>query len=165
MANRYSKTENIYIQGKVSWLKARTINQWNKYSVTIHPKPEDLEKIRDLQSEGLKNMLKKDDDGYFVSFNRPVSKEFKSGKIITYAPPEVFDKDGNPFDGNVGNGSDATIKLEVYLHDTPGGGKAKAARWISARIDNLVPYEPDRDLTEDQKAAAAGLKEQPEQIF
>ena len=165
MVSKYAKTEYIYIQGKVSWLKARMTNQWNKYSVQIHPNPEGLEKIRELQGEGLKNMLKKDEDGYFVTFSRPVSKEFKSGKIITYSPPEVFDKDGNPFDGPVGNGSDATLKLEVFQHDTPGGGRAKAARWVSARIDNLVPYEPDRDLTEDQKELRAGLKEQPEQLF
>lgn len=161
----YHKTENIYIQGKVSWFKAKTTNKWNKYSVQIHPKPADLEKIRDLQGEGLKNVIKKDEDGYFVNFTRPVSKEFRSGKIVTYTPPEVFDKDGKPYDGNVGNGSDATLKIEVYQHETPGGGKAKAARWVSARIDNLVPYEPDRDLTSDQKEAASGLREQPEQLF
>ncbi len=165
MVTKYTKTEYVYIQGKVSWLKARTTNQWNKYSVQIHPKPADLEKIRDLQAEGLKNMIKKDEDGYFVTFNRPVSKSFKSGKVLTYTPPEVFDKDGNPFDGPVGNGSDATLKIEVYQHETPGGGRAKAARWVSARIDNLVPYESDRDLTEDQKELREGLKEQPEQLF
>lgn len=161
----YAKTEFKFIQGKVSWFKATTTNRWNKYSVQIHPNPEGLEIVRDLQAQGLKNNLKKDEDGYFINFTRPASKEFKSGKIQTYTPPEVFDKDGIPFAGPVGNGSDATLKIEVYEHETPGGGRAKAARWVSARVDNLVPYEPDRDLTEDQKQSASGLKEQPEQLF
>lgn len=164
-AVKYSKSEYIFIQGKVSWLKSKMTNKWNKYSVQIHPNAEGLEIIRGLQAEGLKNNLKKDDDGYYVNFTRPATKEFRSGKVVTYAPPDVFDTAGKPFDGGVGNGSDATLKIEVYQHETPGGGKAKAARWVSARIDNLVPYEPDRDLTDDQKEAASGLEKQPEQLF
>jgi hypothetical protein len=161
----FKKTQIIYIQGKVSWFRAKTVNKWNKYSVQIHPNPKDLDVIRDLQGEGLKNVIKKDDDGYYVNFTRPVTKEFKSGKIVAFTPVEVFDKDGNPFDGNVGNGSDATLKIEVYEHETPGGGKAKAARWVSARIDNLVPFEVEKDGFEEQKEALKGLKEQPEQLF
>lgn len=161
----FNKTSFIFIQGKVSWFRASTTNKWNKYSVQIHPTPKDLEVIRDLQGEGLKNVIKKDEDGYFCNFTRPVSKEFKSGKIITFSPVEVFDKDGVPYLGPVGNGSDATLKIEVYEHETPGGGKAKAARWVSARIDNLVEYNVDKDGDEEQKEALAGLKGQPQQLF
>jgi|SRR5882762_929864 len=161
----YGKTETIYIQGKVAWFKPNIPNKWDKYSVQIHPQPKDLEVIRDLQARGLKNQMKKDDDGYFIHFTRPISKRFQSGKIRVFEPIEVFDKAGVPYDGPVGNGSDATLKIEVYEHEVPGGGKSVAARWVSARIDNLVPYEPDRDLTEGQREAAAGLKEQPEQLF
>jgi len=162
---KYGKTETVYIQGKVSWFRNKTPNQWNKYSTQIHPNPKDLEVIRELQSQGLKNVIKKDDDGYFVSFTRPVTKEYQSGKIQSYAPPTVTDKDGNIFEGMVGNGSDATLKLEVYEHATPGGKKAKAARWVSARIDNLVPYKTEDDSFPEQLEAIAGLKEQPEQLF
>ena len=161
----YKKSEYIYVQGKVAWFRNKTPNQWNKYSVQIHPNPKSLEKIRDLQAEGLKNAVKKDDDGYYCNFTRPVTKEFASGKIVSFTPVEVFDKDGEVFDGLVGNGSDVTLKIEVYEHGTPGGGKAKAARWVSARIDNLVPYETDRDASEETKEARVGLPEQPEQLF
>jgi len=165
MATHKQKTQFIFIQGKVSWFKNKTANFWNKYSVQIHPIPEDLEKIRELQGQGLKNLIKKDEDGYYVNLSRPVSKTYQSGKILSFAPPEVFDKDGQPYYGDVGNGSDATLKIEVYQHQTPGGGLAKAARWVSARIDNLVPYDRERDLTEEQKKSAEGLAEQPEQLF
>lgn len=161
----YGKTYNIFVQGKVSWFKAQTTNKWNKYSTQIHPTPKDLEVIRDLQAEGLKNVIKKDEDGYFVNFTRPVSKEFRSGKIITFAPPVVTDKDGVVYDGPVGNGSDATLTIEVYEFEPPGGGKAKAARWVAARIDNLVPYEPNRDMNSYEKEATQGLQAQPEQLF
>ncbi len=160
-----AKTVHKYIQGKASWFKSQQTNQWNKYSVQIHPNDEGLVIIRDLQSEGLKNQLKKDDDGYYTTFSRPAMKEFANGRIVTFQPPEVFDKDGIPFYGQVGNGSDVTLKIEVYEHNTPGGGKAKAARWVSAKIDNLVPYTPERDLTPDQEKAAFGLKDQPAQLF
>ena len=160
-----AKAEHIYIQGKISWFRPKVPNKWNKWSVQIHPNDKGLDIIRDLQAEGMKNQLKKDNDGYFTTFSRPVTKETRDGRILSFVPVEVFDKDGNLFDGNVGNGSDATLKLEVYQHATPGGGKAKAVRWVSARIDNLIPFESTRDLSEFEKEAAEGLDKQPEQLF
>ena len=162
---KYGKTEIVYIQGKASWFRAKQPNQWDKYSVQIHPNAEGLQIIRDLQAKGLKNTVKKDDDGYFVNFTRPVSKEYKSGKRQTFAPPTVVDKDGNSYDGQVGNGSDVTLKLEVYEHATPAGKNAVAARWASAKIDNLVPFELEKSGYPHEIAAAQGLKEQPAQLF
>lgn len=157
----YNKSEFIFIQGKISWFRPKVPNKWNKWSVQIHPDDKGLEVIRDLQAKGLKNQLKKDDDGYFLNISRPVTKETAAGRILSFKPVEVFDADGKPFDSNVGNGSDATLKVEVYEHNTPGGGKAKAMRWVSARIDNLVPFENARDLNEFEKEAAEGLTAQP----
>lgn len=162
---RYSKPEIIYLQGKVSWFRAKSPNQWNKWSTQLHPDTKSLELIREKQAEGVKNQLKKDDDGYYLNISRPVTKETQSGKILSFEPVKVFDKDGNPLDVNIGNGSDATLKVEVYEHATPGGGKAKAMRWVSARIDNLIPFEADRDLNEGEAKAENGLRNQPEQLF
>jgi hypothetical protein len=162
---KYNKSEHYYIQGKVSWFRPKVANKWNKWSVQIHPNADGLELIRDLQAQGLKNQLKKDEDGYYLNVSRPVTKETSTGKILTFTPVEVFDADGSPFEGNVGNGSDVTIKVEVYEHGTPGGGKAKAMRWVSARIDNLIPFNPDSDLNDYEKEASSGLKEQPKQLF
>ena len=167
MAN-YQKSENYYISGKVSWFRPFTTNQWNKYSVQIHPDAKSLDILRDLQSRGLKNIIKKDDDGYYCSFTRPTMKVYRSGKTVTFTPVEVFDTEGNPFNSNVqvGNGTDATLKIEVYGYEVPGaGGKGIAARWVSARIDNLVPFNTETDYTEEQKAGIEGLKDQPEQLF
>lgn len=157
------KTDFVFLQGKVAWFRSDVPNNWNKYSCQLHPDAKSLEIIRDLQAKGLKNMLKKDEDGYFINISRPVTKEFSSGKMVTFTPVEVFDKEGNPYHGTVGNGSDATLKIEVYEHSTPGGGKAVAARWVSARIDNLVPFNPGTDMTEREAVAAEGLSTQPKQ--
>jgi hypothetical protein len=155
----------LYVQGKGSWIKAIQPNQWDKWSMTLHPTQESLEKLRELQGKGMKNTIKKDDDGWFINFSRPVSRIIK-GKIQTMAPPVVMDKDNKPLEGTkIGNGSDVTVKLEVYEHSTPGGGKAIAARWESVRIDNLIPFNPDTDYPDDMKEQASGLKDQPEQLF
>jgi hypothetical protein len=157
----------IYIQGKANWCRFVKPNQWNKWGCQIHPNAEGLEAIRDMQARGAKNVIKKDDDGYYTNIGRPVSKEYvKSGKTQAFVAPIVVDKDNKPIDGNiVGNGSDVTLKVEWYEHGTPGGGKAVALRLESVRVDNLVPYEPDRDMNDFDKESVAGLKEQPEQLF
>jgi hypothetical protein len=159
-------SEFIDVQGKVSWLHAVGFNRFDKWSVTLHPDTRSLEVIRDLQAQGIKNQMKKDDDGYYIQFSREPSKLMR-GKVVAFAAPKVVDKDGVPIDGSrVGNGSDVTVRLEVYQHGTPNGGKAKAARFDSIRIDNLVPYQPDRDLgSQDEKDAVKSLTEAPEPLF
>lgn len=154
MATRYE-----YIGGKLSWVKVHAPNQWSKWTCTIHPTPESLEKVRDMQAEGLKNVIKKDDDGYYCSFSRPTSTVIQ-GKVRGYAPPKLLDKDGVETPNvNVGNGSDGVVKLEVYSHKTPGGGTAIAARLDSIRIDNLIPFEGNRDFTPQEREQVEGLTE------
>jgi hypothetical protein len=142
-------------------LKCQQPDEWGKWKVTVHPTEASLEKVRELQGEGIKNVLKKDDDGYKVTFSRPTQKMVK-GKVIGLTPPEVLQADGKtPLTGVlVGNGSDGTVKLEVYSHGTPGGGKAKAARLLSIKVDNLIPFEMNRDFDDKQKEAVQGLDEQ-----
>lgn len=149
-------TEFIKLKGKASWAKTKQPNQWDKWVVTLHPLTPDLELIRDMQAKGLKNVIKKDEDGYFTSFNRP-TKRVRGNTTVTMDPPTVLNSDGSVFDGMIGNGSDVTITLEVYEHRTPAGGKAIAARLDTIQVDNLVPFtkEPEPDL---------GLQKKP-QVF
>jgi hypothetical protein len=161
-------TEYIFVKGKTKWFKHLTPDPlYLKWSHVLYPDNESLEVLRDLQSQGMKNLIKKDEDGWFISLSRPAEKKTKDGTRYGMSPPEVLDKDGNPLriGTAVGNGSDVTTKLEVYSHKTPGGGKAKAARWLSTRVDNLVPFEKSRDFGDDQKKAIKGLEEQPEPLF
>lgn len=165
-------TEFVFLKGKSKWVRHLTPNEWGKWSCVLYPDPPSLEKIRELQAEGLKNTIKKDEDGYYCTFSRPTSKVFKT-KVQGFAPPEILDgrvtlPDGGhpPLNENVGNGSDVTIKLEVYQHGTPGGGKAKAARWLSLLVHTLVPYLSNSDMADVQQRAIKGLDStQTEPLF
>lgn len=160
-------SEDVYIQGKVSWVKYVTPDPlYNKWSVQIHPNQEGIEKIRELQTEGVKNQFKKDEDGYYINFSRPTERKMK-GKIIGMTPPVVLNSDGVPMDGvAIGNGSTGTLKLEIYSHPTPSGTKAKAARWAGLKIDDLVPFNKDTDYPDQAtKEQAEGLAEQPQPIW
>ncbi len=161
-----SKTEFVYIQGKVKWFRHISPESYEgetpRWKHTIYPNAESLEKIRELQSEGIKNVLKKDDDGYYITFGRPTQLKKRDGSSAALLPPEVTDKDGNLMKNTmVGNGSDVTTKLEVYgFRNRPG----KAARWLASRIDTLVPFE-QKDMTAVEQKTVSGLPEQPAQTF
>ena len=161
------KSEYIYVQGKVKWFRHEKADlEFRKWSHDMYLNPESLEKIKALKERGLKNVIKKDDDGYYTRFSRPTDKLIR-GKVIGFAPPDIFMSDGvTPMRNvNVGNGSDVTTKLEIYEHRTPSGGKSVAARWVSSRIDNLVPFDGRKgDFTDEEALAAEGLDEQPAQF-
>lgn len=165
MAERFlKKTRFEFVSGKLSWVRVvKPDLTYNCWTVTLHPDATSLEKIREWQGEGLKNQIKKDEDGWYVKFRCNVSRERKDGTIWTFEPPKVVDKDGRPFDGTtIGNGSDGTVKLEVYEHGTPGGGRAIAARLVGVKVDNLVPFNPESDYTEQEAEATKDLRSQPE---
>jgi hypothetical protein len=158
----FKKSRFEYIQGKLSWVRVvKPDPTYNCWKAAVHPTPESLDKIRDLQAEGLKNVLKKDEDGYYTNFRCPVSRQRKDGSVWSFPQPVVLGPDGNPMDGSIiGNGSDGTLKLEVYEHATPGGGKAVAARLVGVKVESLVPFDPDKDETEDEANANGDLRKQ-----
>lgn len=164
------KTDYVNFQGKARWFKPQQPNQWNKWSHDLILTPESLETFRELQISqkdvdkltgkevtisGILNKLKKDEDGYYTTFSRPASKEYK-GKIRGFEPPIVLQADGKtPLIGVlVGNGSDITTTCECYTYPAPGGGYGRALRWYSSRIDNLVPFEMNRDADDGQIRAS-----------
>lgn len=161
------KTEEVYLKGKLSWIKhiiPEVYLDKSYWKVTIHPDAESLDKVRNLQAEGIKNHVKKDDDGWYVTFKRPTERKF-SGRVEGMAPPKVIDKDSKPIEVRIGNGSDGVLKLEVYQHKTPNGGYAKAARFGALRIDNFLPFEAESDFSDVEKAELKTLREEPEQLF
>lgn len=159
------KTEYVYLQGKAKWARVTTPDPWGNWKITLYLTPDSYNEVMRLKAEGLKNIIKKDEDGHHVTLRRPVNKEIK-GKLVGFAPPEVINPDGTPLrDVLIGNGSDVTVKLEVYSHKTPGGGQAKAARLQGVRVDNLVVFELSRDFEEDQQYQVKGLQERPPQLW
>jgi hypothetical protein len=162
--NNKRGAEELYLKGKAKWANRLYVPdiEYKKWGLVLYPDHASLEIIRDLQAQGVKNVLKKDDDGYYISLGRPTEKVIR-GKVIPFSPPVVLDADGNATTVSIGNGSDVTVKMEVYSHGTPTGGKAKAMRLQSVRIDNLVPYAQD-SFTPEEQELTAGLAEQPPQF-
>lgn len=159
-----AKTEYVFLSGKVKFCRTQTPDQFNKWGVVLYPDEPSMAKVHKLKEEGIKNVLKKDDEGYHMTFSRPTSKLIR-GKVVGLAPPEVLGKDGTtPLKELVGNGSDITLKLECYGGKTPVGGTYKAARLLSIRVDNLVPFQKD-SFNQEQLKQISGLAEQPEPLF
>jgi hypothetical protein len=161
-------TKYDYLQGKVAWFKHHRLNDWNKWTHVMYLNPASLEKFRawqesDTEFQGIKNTLKKDEDGYFVTLSRPCAIK-RRGREEALAAPQIFESDGKtPWqEGLVGNGSDVTTKLEVYDYPIPGNKlRGRAIRWLSSKVDHLVPYEGTRDNTPSEVKASRGLDKQP----
>lgn len=160
-------TERVLLKGKFKYMKhLRPDPKYpDKWSTLIYPDEESLAKIKELKKQGVQNHLKMDDDGWYINFARPIKRTWL-GKEEAMTAPRVIDKSGAPVMQFVGNGSDGILELDVYPHktDRPGVYK-KAARWYGARIDNLIPYDPDPDYSDEEKAELKALREEPEQLF
>lgn len=143
----------VTLKGKGKWIN-KDYKEWSRpdgsvdkrWSFLFYPDEQSLEEIRDLQMRGLKNRLRKDDDGICVSLSRPVEKLIK-GRVTTFSPPYVVDIDGKPLE-DVGNGSELSVDLEVYEHDVPGSkNKSVAARWEGVKITKMI--KRDSPIKED----------------
>lgn len=157
----------IYLQGKAKWANrlVRPDDKFNRWSVVLYPDQESLEKVRELQAEGVKNVIKKDEDGYNVTLSRPLQKIIR-GKVIAFTPPKLVHPNKEPVVTAIGNGSDITVEMEVYSHGTPTGGKAKAMRLESVRVDNLVPFDAETDYPDAKEAKSLeSIGQQPERLF
>jgi hypothetical protein len=157
----------VYLTGKAKWFKHNHANKFGDYSHDIYLTDDSRAKLEELKKgksgvDGVRNQIKHDEDGYYVSIRRPQSKTIR-GKVVGFAPPEVLSRDGKSLANLlVGNGSDITTKCEYYSYKKPfGEGRGSAIRWNSTRVDNLVPFEPRRDFDEDQAALVDGIDDQP----
>lgn len=111
--------------------------------------------------KGIQNDVTITEEGHRVNLRRPWFKKYQ-GKDIHFTPPVVIGNDGVPWppEKMIGNGSDITVKCEYYTFKPPfQKEKGSAIRLTSARIEDHVPYEPNRDLTADEMVASKGLIE------
>lgn len=155
------KNQEIFLQGKVKWARMKTPGQFGKWSIVLYPDAESLDIIKGLINDGIKNELKKDDDGYYITFSRPVEKTDRQGRRFPFSPPVTLDKENRVIEDQIGNGSDCGIKLEIYGGPRPGGGSYKAARLNSVKVFNLVPYNPEESSKDKfEIRSVTGMKEQ-----
>src|SRR5882672_11237934 len=117
-------SEDVTLKGKVSWVRMFQPNQFNKWSLTLHPDAESLKKFSLLQKEGVKNQLKIDDDGTHLQISRPTFVELRKGVKTQVSLPTLTHADGRSMEGvRVGDGSSGTVTVEVYSHPIPDSQK------------------------------------------
>lgn len=151
----------------VKWFRHKAPNQWNRWAHQLYLEGDELEKFREIQKPhgkmaGVLTKLQKDEDGYFFNASRPSVKEYK-GRMVNFNPPLVFEKDGKtPFEGEVGNGSNVTSKFMVYPYAIPIEKKmGSAIRWESSRINILVIFKRETDLTEAEEEKVREWEKHP----
>jgi hypothetical protein len=158
------KTEFVFIKGKFKYApKLTSFSDFNKWVVCIYPDAESMKVVNKLKEDGIRNVLKKDEDGYYISFSRPPSIKVRGAEVLM-APPEVMDKEGKPITVPIGAGSDGYVKLEIYGGPLRMGGRYKAARLVGVRVDNLVPWQKG-DLMSEEIKRQEGLAEQAEMLW
>lgn len=159
-----AKSEDIFFKGKASWFRViQGDPEYKVWSVKLHFDQDSYSKFMQLKEDdgdvaGIMNEVKKDDDGYFHVFKRQFFKDFGKGPE-PLQPPLVLDANNQPWDPKVmvGNGSDITVKCELYRYKARMSKKqGRAIRLAAVRIDNLVPYSTD-SYTDDQKKVIKGM--------
>jgi hypothetical protein len=155
-----------FLQGKGYWVTTQGPDQYGKFGLKFYPNEASYQKILKLKEPpAILNVIGKDEDGYFIRISRPASINTKKGPVALQKPV-ILDKDGNPFTGLIGNGSDLTLKVQIRNWKRPGTQTpGRSIRLEAIRIDNLIPYEKERDFTEEQKRLAAKLEDAPEPLF
>jgi len=165
-----AKAEMIFFQGKCKWARVLLPDvEFKNWNIHVYLDAKSVAKFRELQEEkdgvsGILNELRNDEDGDYVIFRRPMFKNFGKGDE-PLQPPEVIDHEGRPMPKTIGigNGSDVTIKCELYTYTKPyKKGFGKAFRMTGVKVDNLVPFERS-DLKPNQEKMVKGLDEQPPQ--
>lgn len=157
-----------YLSGKLKW--ANKLIQpdlaYKKWSVVLYPDQASYNKIMLLKEPpAILNEIKKDEEGYYITLSRPTSRTYQ-GVERAFVPPLVTNADGTACTVPIGNGSDGTCKIEVYNYKQKVTGKlGRAIRLEAVRVDNLIPYTPNKDRTPEQQKLAQGLDEQPAPIF
>lgn len=164
---RFQKEEEVFLKGKIKWCKhirPDTMYPPGKWSVIMYVEGAELEKVREWQAMGIKNAVKKDEDGWFITLSRKVSITVK-GHEVGLEPPKVIDKDGVPITDMVGNGSDGIAKCVLWSFNPMPGISGKALRWEALRVDNLIPFDSNKDYPDGGESIRTLKEEASEQLF
>ena len=136
-------TKTLYFKGITKWCKVRKPDEkYDTYQVPLYMTDSEFLKY---DASGIQLKKREDEDGAFVVFKRKhVEYNGLLKEQVTNGPPGIL-KDGVDFpDGLIGNGSEVTVKVEVY--DTPKRGPGtKGHRLIAINVEKLVEYTPPTD--------------------
>jgi hypothetical protein len=139
--------ERIKVKGKIKWanglfdLKTLTAPDGREdtfWSVSFYPDDKGLDIVYNLQSQGVKNNIRRDEDGFNINYKRPKVKKMR-GEMVEFDPPYVTGPDGSKWDRSeqINQMAEAEVDLAVYSHQIPGSTKkAKAVRLEGVQVLN-----------------------------
>lgn len=126
-------TQYYNFKGTLRWGRLNTPDDMYKnYYAEIYMDEAEATKVK---ASGLQLKFKEDENGHYVKFRRPETKEIKN-ELVKFEAPKVT-LNGEPYEGIVGNGS--LINLNVVVYDTR---KGKGHRLNSVEVLELVEYTP-----------------------
>ena len=147
-------TKYVNLSGKTKFAHFHQPDKFGFWSVNLYLDDQSKIEWAKLKQEGIMNRLRKDDDGEFVTLRCPVEKKMRG--VMTKMQPISLIKDGIPYLGMIGNGSDVTCMITVYNYRKPQTQEQGIAIRLSAvRIHNLVEPNIKQFPPEGQKAAGA----------
>lgn len=126
-------TQTYFFRGTCKWALVHTMDtKFDTYKIDVYLD----DKSKELYVEsGMTMEPKTDDDGEFITFRRPDTKQIR-GKTVEFGKPTVIDSNNQPTTALIGNGSSVTIKVHAF--DTMNG---IGHRLDAVKIDNLIVYE------------------------
>lgn len=143
------KGEIKKIEGTMDWIKCHPdfpeeYDGKRSWSVIIHPTKDSLETVRDMQADGIKNVVKRGDapGDYYVKFSRKCEKVNKAGKVLEkFEAPKVYMPDGSIFDNKklLGNGCEGYLNVDFYQGVTTKG-KYQVATLDTVHLTKVVYY-------------------------
>jgi hypothetical protein len=133
-----------YVKGKAMWANITSPNtrfQPHKYGLTVLTDPDTASKLEGL---GLNQVRDRAGQAKYDEPAFTFSKRAANNDGVANSAPKLVDKDGNPMDVSVGNGSEVTVKIKPYRNDF-----GQFAELMAVKVETLVEYtEMDTDNEE-----------------
>ena len=133
-----------YVKGKAMWANITSPNtrfQPHKYGLTVLTDPDTASKLEGL---GLNQVRDRAGQAKYDEPAFTFSKRAANNDGVANPAPKLVDKDGNPMDVSVGNGSGVTVKIKPYRNDF-----GQFAELMAVKVETLVEYtETDTDNEE-----------------
>lgn len=131
----------MYLQGKSYWARVHKPDEkYNKFTLDFYP---DAASWKAYKAAGLQLKERESEHGTYVKLGVPATRLTKKGDVIK-AQVAVLDEDNQPMTKNIGNGSEVTVKVEVFDTD-----KGPGHRLLAVRADKLVEYTDKNEVSKD----------------
>lgn len=152
-------SETKFLSGKARYCHIHAPDRFGFWSVNVYL--DDASKViwEELKGKGILNKTRRDEDGVFVTLRCPVEKKIRN--VMTKMQPVTVVKDGVPYIGMIGDGSDITCMITVYTYRKPITQEQGTAIRLSAiKVTNLVEATIKAFPKEGQEKAEALIGQQ-----